>query len=70
MKRREEETINLMEIIKDEDINKGFCSRNLRVPCKSFRRKCNRLVKEQRARFYILRRCVIMLVCWNECCDS
>ncbi|KAF8776683.1 hypothetical protein HU200_003411 [Digitaria exilis] len=24
------------------------------------------LVKEQRARFYIMRRCVTMLVCWRD----
>ncbi|KAL8538659.1 hypothetical protein ACS0TY_000610 [Phlomoides rotata] len=35
-------------------------------PMRSFRRRCGRLVKEQRARFYILRRCVIMLICWQD----
>jgi hypothetical protein len=25
-----------------------------------------RLVKEQRARFYIMRRCVTMLLCWRD----
>ncbi|KAH7691959.1 DVL protein [Dioscorea alata] len=33
---------------------------------RSFRRRCIILVKEKKARFYILRRCVIMLVCWSE----
>ncbi|XP_019085765.1 PREDICTED: uncharacterized protein LOC109126550 [Camelina sativa] len=32
----------------------------------SFTRKCGRLVKEQRARFYIMRRCVVMLICWTD----
>ncbi|CAA6661739.1 unnamed protein product [Spirodela intermedia] len=32
----------------------------------SFSRRCASLVKEQRARFYIMRRCVIMLICWRE----
>ncbi|KAK1299062.1 hypothetical protein QJS10_CPB14g00639 [Acorus calamus] len=32
----------------------------------SFTRRCASLVKEQRARFYIMRRCVTMLVCWRE----
>ncbi|KAI3902109.1 hypothetical protein MKW92_016413 [Papaver armeniacum] len=50
--------------------NASFCSRSIGVPCKSFGKKCNRLVKEQRARFYILRQCVTMLVCWNDRCDS
>ncbi|WOH12396.1 hypothetical protein DCAR_0831899 [Daucus carota subsp. sativus] len=32
----------------------------------AFTRKCARLVKEQRARFYIMRRCVTMLICWRD----
>ncbi|KAK9284021.1 hypothetical protein L1049_012280 [Liquidambar formosana] len=36
----------------------------------SFTRKCARLVKEQRAKFYIMRRCVTMLICWREYSDS
>ncbi|CAL0317673.1 unnamed protein product [Lupinus luteus] len=35
-----------------------------------FARKCARLVKEQRARFYIMRRCVTMLICWRDYSDS
>ncbi|KAI5602286.1 hypothetical protein POPTR_001G161200v4 [Populus trichocarpa] len=30
----------------------------------SFTNKCAALVKEQRARIYILRRCATMLLCW------
>ncbi|KAL6335371.1 hypothetical protein AAG906_029614 [Vitis piasezkii] len=29
-----------------------------------FTRKCASLVKEQRAKIYILRRCATMLLCW------
>ncbi|EYU45923.1 hypothetical protein ABFS82_04G089600 [Erythranthe guttata] len=29
-----------------------------------FTRKCASLVKQQRARIYILRRCATMLLCW------
>nr|GLL20867.1 uncharacterized protein LOC111905797 [Ipomoea trifida] len=36
----------------------------------AFTRKCAALVKEQRARFYIMRRCVIMLICWRDYNDS
>ncbi|PIM97704.1 hypothetical protein CDL12_28756 [Handroanthus impetiginosus] len=36
----------------------------------SFTRKCEALVKEQRARFYIMRRCVTMLICWRDYSDS
>ncbi|XP_042486986.1 small polypeptide DEVIL 16-like [Macadamia integrifolia] len=45
-----------------EDNDTGFC--------RSFGQRCSRLVKEQRAKFYILRRCVTMLLCWHECGDS
>ncbi|RWV94341.1 hypothetical protein BHE74_00031473 [Ensete ventricosum] len=37
-------------------------SRSLR----SFPSRCASLVKEQRARFYIMRRCVTMLICWRD----
>ncbi|XP_057982960.1 small polypeptide DEVIL 16 [Malania oleifera] len=43
------------------------------VSCRSslsFGRKCSHVVKKQRAKFYILRRCVAMLVCWHERRDS
>ncbi|KAG6578688.1 hypothetical protein SDJN02_21333, partial [Cucurbita argyrosperma subsp. argyrosperma] len=36
----------------------------------SFTRKCARLVEQQRARFYIMRRCVTMLICWHDYTDS
>ncbi|CAK8543876.1 unnamed protein product [Lathyrus sativus] len=35
-------------------------------PCKSFGQKCSHLVKKQRAKFYILRRCIAMLLCYHE----
>ncbi|OAY38885.1 hypothetical protein MANES_10G049900v8 [Manihot esculenta] len=50
--------------------NTSFCNRHVRDPCRSFGQKCSRLVKEQRAKFYILRRCIVMLICWNEYGDS
>ncbi|CAL9044813.1 unnamed protein product [Musa banksii] len=31
------------------------------LPCPSFSRRCRLLVREQKARFYILRRCIMML---------
>ncbi|CAL9059768.1 unnamed protein product, partial [Musa banksii] len=33
---------------------------------RSFPSRCASLVKEQRARFYIMRRCVTMLICWRD----
>uniref|UniRef100_A0A7N0V3G8 Uncharacterized protein n=1 Tax=Kalanchoe fedtschenkoi TaxID=63787 RepID=A0A7N0V3G8_KALFE len=36
----------------------------------AFTRKCAKLVKEQRARSYIMRRCVTMLICWRDYSDE
>ncbi|GAV78289.1 DVL domain-containing protein [Cephalotus follicularis] len=36
----------------------------------SITHKCSSLAKEQKARFYIMRRCVAMLVCWHKHGDS
>ncbi|CAH8362777.1 unnamed protein product [Eruca vesicaria subsp. sativa] len=35
-------------------------------PGKTFGQKCSHVVKKQRAKFYILRRCIAMLVCWRD----
>jgi hypothetical protein len=51
-----EEINNTNQITKD----------NHQHPCKSFGQKCNRVVMNQRAKFYIFRRCIAMLLCWNE----
>ncbi|KAK1417298.1 hypothetical protein QVD17_26424 [Tagetes erecta] len=32
----------------------------------SLHRRCLTLAKQKKTRFYILRRCVTMLVCWND----
>ncbi|KAK1307957.1 hypothetical protein QJS10_CPA09g01798 [Acorus calamus] len=48
----------------------GFYIRHVRDPCRTIGHRCRRLVKEQRAKFYILRRCVVMLLCWHDCTDS
>ncbi|XP_028776083.1 uncharacterized protein LOC114732871 [Neltuma alba] len=32
----------------------------------SFGQKCSHMVKKQRTKFYILRRCIAMLLCWHE----
>lgn len=36
----------------------------------SISQKCSSMAKEQKARFYIMRRCVAMLVCWHKHGDS
>ncbi|WOL14910.1 hypothetical protein Cni_G23691 [Canna indica] len=40
--------------------------RRPRTTPRSFSSRCASLVKEQRARFYIMRRCVTMLICWRD----
>uniref|UniRef100_A0A0E0FDC7 ROTUNDIFOLIA like 8 n=1 Tax=Oryza meridionalis TaxID=40149 RepID=A0A0E0FDC7_9ORYZ len=37
-----------------------------RGPSQSVPGRLASLVKEQRARFYIMRRCVTMLICWQD----
>ncbi|CAN1231300.1 Small polypeptide DEVIL 18 [Linum grandiflorum] len=32
----------------------------------SITRKCSKMAKEHKARFYIVKRCVAMLVCWHK----
>ncbi|KAG5559392.1 hypothetical protein RHGRI_009060 [Rhododendron griersonianum] len=32
----------------------------------SFRSRCSYVYKQQRARFYIIGRCVSMLLCWHD----
>ncbi|XP_020577778.1 uncharacterized protein LOC110022942 [Phalaenopsis equestris] len=32
----------------------------------SFTSRCTNVVKEQRSRFYIMKRCVTMLICWRD----
>ncbi|GMP49251.1 hypothetical protein CsSME_00016296 [Camellia sinensis var. sinensis] len=46
--------------------SKSPLSRSSSQKCSEFARKCNSLAKEQRARLYIMKRCVTMLVCWNK----
>ncbi|XWS74107.1 hypothetical protein CRYUN_Cryun02cG0187200 [Craigia yunnanensis] len=36
----------------------------------SISHKCSSLAKEQKARFYIMRRCVARLVCWHKHGDA
>ncbi|GMG98269.1 hypothetical protein Nepgr_000109 [Nepenthes gracilis] len=36
----------------------------------AFTRKCSTLAKEHKARFYIMKRCVAMLLCWRKDNDS
>ncbi|KAM0064178.1 hypothetical protein Hdeb2414_s0003g00099821 [Helianthus debilis subsp. tardiflorus] len=45
-------------------------SRSSSQKCSSFTRKCGHLAKEQKAKFYIVKRCVTMLVCWKKHGDS
>ncbi len=33
---------------------------------KSFGKICSKVAKKQRTKFYILRRCIAMPVCWHE----
>ncbi|XP_018489891.1 small polypeptide DEVIL 20 [Raphanus sativus] len=47
--------------MKEENSTSRACER-----CKTFGEKCNHKVKKQRGKFYILARCIAMLVCGRE----
>lgn len=51
--------------MKNKEVTKS-CNGRMCDPFKSFGKRCSKLVKEQRVRFYIFRKCVSMLVCWND----
>ncbi|KAG5242698.1 hypothetical protein IMY05_006G0042800 [Salix suchowensis] len=53
-------------MMKPESIT-SFCDEiRVRDSGRSFGERCCRVVKELRARFYIFRRCVTMLLCSSE----
>ncbi|KAL3718954.1 hypothetical protein ACJRO7_003978 [Eucalyptus globulus] len=45
---------------------RSFCERRVASACRKFGRRCSRQVREQKARFYILRRCLTILLCWQR----
>ncbi|KAL6277663.1 hypothetical protein ACE6H2_021264 [Prunus campanulata] len=45
----------------------GECESGCQRP--PFGKKCRHLLKKQRTKFYILRRCIAMLLCWHERSD-
>ncbi|KAJ0970311.1 hypothetical protein J5N97_023188 [Dioscorea zingiberensis] len=49
-------------VAKEEE---SFC-----FTCRSFRQRTQHMVEQQKARFYILRRCIVMLLCWRENNDA
>ncbi|KAL2486440.1 ROTUNDIFOLIA like 5 [Abeliophyllum distichum] len=50
--------------------NKSSMSRSSSQRCAEFTRKCSSLAKEQKAKLYIVKRCITMLVCWKKHGDS
>ncbi|CAO2825015.1 unnamed protein product [Amaranthus hypochondriacus] len=50
--------------------NKSNLMRNFSKKSSAFGKKCTHLAKEQKARFYIMKRCVSMLVSWRKNGDS
>ncbi|XAR69126.1 hypothetical protein NMG60_11000603 [Bertholletia excelsa] len=58
-----------MEAENDRE-NKTTCrGHHVAGSCRSFGEKCGHVARKQRAKFYILRRCIAMLVCWHERSD-
>ncbi|KAI9086306.1 hypothetical protein K1719_031760 [Acacia pycnantha] len=51
---------------KESDSGESNEQQNCDSNCESFGQKCSHMVKKQRTKFYILRRCIAMLLCWHE----
>lgn len=49
---------------------KSSIERSTSQKCANFTRKCSSLAREQKAKFYIVKRCITMLVCWHKHGDS
>ncbi|KAG2690125.1 hypothetical protein I3760_09G172200 [Carya illinoinensis] len=44
----------------------SFSNQQACEPCRSFGQKCSHIVKKQHTKFYIVRRCIAMLLCWRD----
>ncbi|KAF5733459.1 hypothetical protein HS088_TW17G01003 [Tripterygium wilfordii] len=53
-----------MAELKLQEYNKGESNSKASSKGSNLSTKCAKLVKQQRARIYILRRCATMLLCW------
>ncbi|XP_021277131.1 uncharacterized protein LOC110411337 [Herrania umbratica] len=42
------------------------CCRSQKLRKPSFRKRCLLMAKQQKTRFYILGRCIAMLLCWHD----
>ncbi|KAF8102424.1 hypothetical protein N665_0198s0128 [Sinapis alba] len=50
----------------DASSTKCSISRSLSHKGASVTRKCRNVAKEHKSRFYIMKRCILMLVCWHK----
>ncbi|KAK4741847.1 hypothetical protein SAY87_025435 [Trapa incisa] len=51
---------------KGGDRKSSFLPRSVSQKSSNITKKCTNLAKEHKARFYIMKRCITMLVCWNK----
>ncbi|KAF3628788.1 hypothetical protein BC332_17312 [Capsicum chinense] len=50
--------------------SKSRLTKSASQKCANFRSKCNNMAKEQKSKFYIVKRCIGMLVRWKKHGDS
>nr|XP_009796025.1 PREDICTED: uncharacterized protein LOC104242657 [Nicotiana sylvestris] len=55
---------------KSSSSSKSRLTKSASQKCANFTRKCSNLAKEQKSKFYIVKRCIGMLVRWNKHGDS
>ncbi|KAF8037969.1 hypothetical protein BT93_B0730 [Corymbia citriodora subsp. variegata] len=52
--------------MEEKEGERSFCERRVTSTCRSFGRRCSGQVRKQKARFYIFRRCLTILLCWQR----
>ncbi|KAI5665274.1 hypothetical protein M9H77_24597 [Catharanthus roseus] len=65
-RRRSISNYTVHDQIQNVEIEESSSSSTKSSSSSSFKEKCSHMAKKQRAKFYILRRCITMLICWHE----
>lgn len=69
MERSGNEENRRLEMRKNDEHNNSEGDSSAAGGRTSLSERCGHVAKKQRAKFYILRRCIAMLVCWHERID-
>lgn len=68
---RKEQVMKTTKGLKKSPPQPSSSPEQVKMPCRSYsaeniKHRLTKTVKEHRARFYIIRRCIQMLICWRD----